>query len=69
MIPKMFLILYHLGVLYIYLYRYGLDGPGIKSRWGGDFQHPSRPALGPTQPSIQWVPGRFPGGKAAGAWR
>jgi hypothetical protein len=23
---------------------YGLDGPGIKSRWGRDFPHPSRPA-------------------------
>ena len=26
---------------------YGLDGLGIKSRWGQDFPHLSRPALGP----------------------
>jgi hypothetical protein len=31
---------------------YGLDGPGIESRWGRDFSQPSRPALGPTQPPI-----------------
>jgi hypothetical protein len=30
--------------------RYGLDGPGIESRWGRDFSQLSRPALGPTQP-------------------
>ena len=26
--------------------RYGLDGPGIESRWWRDFLHPSTPFLG-----------------------
>jgi hypothetical protein len=32
--------------------RYGLDGPRIESRWGREFQHPSRPELGPIKPPI-----------------
>ena len=46
--------------------RYGMDGPGIESWFGRDFPHLSRPTLGPTQPSMQWVPGSFPGVKRPG---
>ena len=35
---------------------YMLDGPGTESRRGRDFPYLSRPALGTTQPPVQWVP-------------
>ena len=48
--------------------RYGLDGPGIESRWGGEIFR--------TRPDLPWGPPSllyngyqvFSGGKAAGAW-
>jgi hypothetical protein len=43
---------------------YGLDGLGMESRWGRNFSHLSRPALGLNQPPVQWVQGFFPGEKS-----
>jgi hypothetical protein len=48
--------------------RYELDGQGIESRERRDLPYPSRPALRPTQPPVQFVPSLFLGGKSAGAW-
>ena len=48
--------------------QYGLDGPGIESRWGDIFRtRPDRP-WGPPILLYNWY-WVFPGGKAAGAWR
>jgi hypothetical protein len=47
-------------MLHIYLCFVRLDDPGIETRWRQNFQHPSRPALGPTQPPIQRLPGFIP---------
>jgi len=42
---------------------YGLDGPGIETRWWRSFSHLSRPALGPTQ-ACRMGTGSFPGVKS-----
>jgi hypothetical protein len=47
--------------------RYGLDGPGIESGWGGGARFPA-----PVQTVLGAHPAPyrgFPGGKVAGAWR
>ena len=49
----------------------GLEGLGFESRYGQGtfpFSKTSKPALGPSQPHLQWVPGYFPEGKAACEW-
>jgi hypothetical protein len=47
--------------------RYGLDGPGIESRWGEIFRiRPDRPSGPPSLLYNGYLV--FPGGKEAGAW-
>ena len=43
---------------------YGLDGPGIESRWELDFPHMSRAALWPNPASCIVGAGSFPGVKS-----
>jgi hypothetical protein len=48
--------------------RYGLDGPGIESRWGARFSPPVQTGHGAHPASYTVVTGSFPGDKVAGAW-
>ena len=46
--------------------RYGLDGPGIESRWGGEISPPVQTAPGAHQASCTMGTGSFPGVKRLG---
>ena len=49
--------------------RYGLDVPGIESRWGVRYSASVQTGLGAHVASYTMCTWFFPGGKAAGAWR
>jgi hypothetical protein len=66
--------------IYIYIYmgrdgvvgiatRYGLDGPGIESRWGARFSAPVQTDTRAHPASCTMCTASVPWGKAAGAWR
>jgi hypothetical protein len=76
-LQSLFRLVWHCGLLHQPLV--DRSGPGLLSRYsdslrtgrsvdrspvGARFSHPSRPALGPIQPPIQWVPDLFSGSKA-----
>jgi len=52
-----FMLRYFFCVLSVQPTGYRLNSPGIESWWGRNFPHVSRPALGLTQPPVQWIPG------------
>ena len=49
--------------------RYGLDGPGIESRWGARLSAPVQTGPEAHQASYIMGTGFFPGVKRRGAWR
>lgn len=61
-------IIHGLGWLSRYSHSLWAGLPGIISRWGRRFLQPFRLVLGPTQPSVKWVPVLYPRDKTGGAW-
>ena len=80
-LPQNFKLLIHNSIIYSSMFsqcgpgssvgiaiELGAGQSGIESRWGRDFPHLSRPALWPTQPPLQWVPGLSREESVLGEW-
>ena len=78
----LYILILYCNVIYLFIYSsnycrgqdssvgiatpYGLDGPGIESRWRARFSAPVQTGTGAYKPLIQWVPGLFLEGKRPG---
>jgi hypothetical protein len=55
-----YVVMRHYEVLFFVLYN-ETTGDWLRTGRSGDFLHTYRPALGPIQPPVQWVPGLYRG--------